>query len=253
MAPDARRGRKRCRTGIIFCLLLIWASLGAGLVRAASEPIGKAESVQGGVAVEREGYSGPAAVNDPVNLLDKWQTKENSGAELVFVDASRIKIGPNASLEITEYLYKPQEKTREGLISMMSGKARFVVQDLQDFKQKRLRVQTQTAVVGTRGTEYALWVVSPEITRILGISNEVDFCQAKDPTACVTVGPRMMSEIKGDAAPGPPHIASPEAIKEMVKGVEKAGAVAPPPPPPPGPPAMVSDSFDPTASNLPQR
>ena len=101
-------GGRSSRT--LFCLMALWVILGAGLASAASDPVGKAESLKGNVAVEREGYAGPAAVNDPVYLRDKWQTQEDSGAELVFVDESRIQMGPKASLEITEYLYQPAGK-----------------------------------------------------------------------------------------------------------------------------------------------
>jgi hypothetical protein len=232
----------------LFCLVAVWVILGVGLASADSEPVGKAESLKGGVAVERESYAGPASVNDPVYLRDNWQTQENSGAELVFVDDSRIQMGPRASLEITEYLYQPQEKTREGLISMMSGKVRFVVQDLQDYKQKRMRVQTQTAVVGTRGTDFVVWIVSPEITRVLGISNDIDFCNVRIPGACVTVSPNMISEVRANVVPTAPSVAPPEVIKEMTKGVEKISTTPAPPAPPPQTPTAVSDVYDPTVS-----
>jgi hypothetical protein len=252
MFPDIRRVGEGVAGRTLFCLLVLWASLGAGLASAASEPVGKTESLKGSVAVEREGYSGPVAVSDPVYLRDKWETQEDSGTELVFVDESRIQMGPKASLEITEYLYQPQEKVRDGLISMMSGKVRFVVQDLQDYKQKRMRVQTQTAVVGTRGTDFIVWVVSPEITRVLGISSDIDFCNAKVPGACVTVSPNMTSEVRANVvAPTAPVVAPPEVIKEMHQGVEKVTSTppttAPPPPPPPTPPD-VSQTYDPTVS-----
>jgi len=249
MFPLIRRMGELFASRILFCLLVLWVSLGAKPTSAASEPVGKAESLKGNVAVEREGYAGPAAVNDPVYLLDKWQTLDDSGAELVFVDESRIQMGPKAFLEITEYLYQPQEKVREGLVSMMSGKVRFLVQDLQDYKQKRMQVKTQTAVVGTRGTEFVVWIVPPDITRVLGISHEIDFCNARMPGACVTVGPNMTSEVRASVAPTPPTVAPPEVIKEITKGVEKAAAAAPAPPPPPPPtPANVTQSYDPTVS-----
>jgi hypothetical protein len=208
------------------------------------------------VTIQREGYGGPAAVNDPVYLRDNWQTQADSGAELVFVDDSRIQMGPLASLEITEYLYNPQEKKRDSLISMMSGKVRFVVQDLQDFKEKRMRVQTQTAVVGTRGTDFIVWVVSPEITRVLGVSSDIDFCNARIPGACVTVSPNMTSEVRVTTAPTLPVVAPPEVIKEITTGVERAADPTPaqppppltPPPPPPSTPPEVSETYDPTVS-----
>ena len=132
---------------------------------------------------------------------------------------------------------------------MMSGKVRFVVQDLQDYKQKRMRVQTQTAVVGTRGTDFIVWVVSPEITRVLGVSNDIDFCNVRIPGACVTVSPNMTSEVRANVVPTAPVVASPEVVKEITKGVEKTAApTQAPPPPPPSTPPDVSQTYDPTVS-----
>jgi hypothetical protein len=223
--------------------------------------VGKLEWLQGSVAVEREGYSGPAAVGDPVYLLDKWQTEDDSGAELVFVDESRIRMGPKASLEITEYLYQPQEKSRDSLISMVAGKARVLVQDLQDYKQKRFRVQTQTAVVGTRGTEFIVWIISPTVTRVLGITNDIEFCNARLPGACVTVAPHMTSETHANVAPTPPSVAPPQVYQEIIRGVEPAPQPSPPvqapadpvktiqaPPPPDVVPPAITQNYDPTAS-----
>ncbi len=239
---------------VLVCLLVLWVGLGAKLVLAAPEPVGKVESLQGTVSVEREGASGPAAAADPVFLYDKWQTQDESGVELGFADQSRIQMGPKAFLEITQYVYQPEEKSRDSLISLMAGKARVVVQDLQDYKQQRFRVQTQTAVVGTRGTEFIVWVVSPEVTRVLGIDREIDFCNRGDLVNCVVVAPTMMSEVRTTQPPTPPVVAPPEVVKEMTRGVETPAAQpappAPPPPPPPNVPQVVTDTYDPTASSL---
>ena len=87
------------------------------------------------------------------------QPTPKASVELGFLDNSHVKMAPDTVLEITEYLYKPQEKKRQSLLSMASGKARFLVQELQDFKQKRFQVQTQTAIVGTRDTEFIVSVL----------------------------------------------------------------------------------------------
>lgn len=215
--------------------LLLWFSLAPRTTLGASEPVGKVDWLEGKVTVERAGYAGAAAVGDPVYLYDKWQTEPNTGAELVFLDQSRVRMGPAASLEITEYLYQPQEKSRNSLISMMSGKVRFVVQDLQEYKDKRFRVQTQTAIVGTRGTEFVVWIdspcgptvspkdcVYPSVTRVLAIANEITFTNVSFPGNPVTLSPGMTSQTQSNVLPTPPAVAPPEVRQEMIKGTEPA-------------------------------
>jgi hypothetical protein len=231
MFRDTREVRGTFAKTTLFCLVLLWVALGAGLVAAAPEPVGRVDWLQGSVTVEREGVTGPATVGDPVYLHDKWQTTNESGAELVFVDESRIRMGPKAFLEITEYVYQPQDKSRNSLISMMAGKARFVVQDLQDYKEKRFRVQTQTAVVGTRGTEFIV-VIDPLTgsTKVLSIVNEIIFAPLGAPQKYVVLAPNTTSEVKPNVLPTAPAVAPPAVYNEMIKGVEQTLPPAPPQP-----------------------
>ena len=138
----------------IFVLAAALLLLVARQVSAASEPVGKADILTGTVTFERAGKQDVLKPGDPLFLKDRIQTGASSSAEIVFVDLSRMKLAANTNLEITEYLYNPAEKTRQGLVSLTFGKARFAVQDLQDFRDKRFRVQTRTAVVGSRDTDF---------------------------------------------------------------------------------------------------
>ncbi|MEM5787766.1 MAG: FecR family protein, partial [Syntrophobacteraceae bacterium] len=156
------RNRSRkifCRV-LLILLVVAWADASA----AAADSVGKVESLSGSVFIERGGQRTAAKAGDPVYLKDKLQTSADSSAEIVFLDESRMKMSANTVLEITEYLFNPSEKSRNGLVSLMSGKARFAVQELQDFKDKRFRVHSQTAVVGSRDTDFIVWI-RPEAER----------------------------------------------------------------------------------------
>ena len=140
----------------------------------AQEPVGKVVAVTGTVQVERNGQKQLATTGDPVFLLDKWNTKADGIAEIVFTDTSHIRLTPNTFLEITEYLYRPEDKQRVSLFSLIAGKARFIVKALQDFKDQRFRVQTQTAIVGTRGTDFIVWVKSPTEVYVFCIESSIE-------------------------------------------------------------------------------
>ena len=180
------------------CLFVLLMLLGAASPMWAAEPVGKADVVTGTVTVEREGKSEAVKMGDPLFLHDKLHTQTAGLVEIVFPDGSRVKLASETVLEITEYLYDPSEKKREGLLSMVSGKARFVVQDLQDFKDKRFRVQSQTAIVGTRDTDFIVKVTaeagSDELYRIPEID---DVCKGPSTVAFCVQNAIMMSSPGG--------------------------------------------------------
>ncbi len=213
----------------LFLLLCAVAWVGAASV-SASEPVGKAGELKGSVFVEREGQTTAAKPGDPVFLRDKWQTKDNSSVEIVFLDESCVKMTSNTALEITEYLYSPSEKTRQGLLSMVSGKARFVVQDLQDYKEKRFRVQTQTAVVGTRDTDFIVRVrpESPrdnvckeQLVEALCLENVIQAASRENPGKPAILTANMFSQVCGSNLPTPPRFATQAERAEMIRGVEE--------------------------------
>ena len=135
-------GRIAART-FFYAAAAIAFLLAAHRVWAVPKPAGRVEILRGTVTVERVGKLETFKAGDPVFVKDRIITGPDSSAEIVFVDKSRMKIAPNTDLEISEYLYDPAEKIRQGLISLTSGKARFAVEDLREFNDRRFRVRTR--------------------------------------------------------------------------------------------------------------
>jgi hypothetical protein len=221
------------RAALWLSLACVVLAASAPVSAATSEPVGKVDALSGTVTVERDGRSLQAKAGDSVFLLDKWRTRAESGVEILFLDNSRVKMAPDTTLEITEYLYNPSQKSRETLLSMASGKARFLVQDLQDFKEKRFRVRTQTAVVGTRDTDYIV-SVKPEaqkdelckeaLTEALCIENAILMSNGELPDNRVILTANMLSRICGTDRPATPRFATAEERSRLMRGVEKIGS-----------------------------
>lgn len=215
------RETPRCKwlPWLMLLLLCVWAKPSG----AADEAVGKVDALTGGVTFERAGRTQTANVGTDVYLRDKWQTTADGAVEILFVDNSRVKLAGGTVLEITEYLYNPGEKKREGLLSMVSGKARFVVADLQDFKQKRFRVQTQTSVVGTRDTDFCVWVVSELLTKALCVENAIMLFNRNIPGKPILLTANMVSEVYGTNLPAIPRFATAAERKEFLRGLEDMG------------------------------
>ena len=158
-----RRGHYKKRF-LCFVVFLTWCWLMPLSALADTEAVGEVVSFRGIVRIEREGNSWQVEVGEAVHPKDRLQTEADSRVEIVFVDASRVRIAPDSTLEITEYLYQPSEKKRKSLLSLWAGKARFIVSDLVDFMQKGFVVQTPNGTAGVRGTDFIVRVreVRPE-------------------------------------------------------------------------------------------
>lgn len=214
-------------------LLFFFVYFAVPAALAAGEPVGKVDTISGTVEIERQERVQPSMAGDPVYLQDRVHTRADSSAELLFLDNSRVKIAPNTVLEITEYLFNPDEKTRDGLFTMISGKARFLVQDLQAYKEKRFRVQTQTAVVGTRDTDF-LVNVRPEseideeckesLVEAFCVENAVVMFNRDFPDKRVVLTANMLSKVCGRNLPALPRFATPRERQGLLKGVEQIGS-----------------------------
>ena len=157
--------------------------IAAPQVWAEPNPAGRIEILRGTVNFERAGKLEALKAGDHVFIKDRIITGPESAAEIVFADKSRMKIAADTDLEITGYLYNPAERIRQGLISLISGKARFAVEDLQEFNDRRFRVQTRTAIVGSRDTDFIV-AYDPELpgTKFAGMGWR-KLCASKIPSS----------------------------------------------------------------------
>lgn len=221
----------------IFALAAAVLLLAAPQLWAAPEPAGKADILTGTVTVERAGTQDVLKPGDPLFLKDRIKTGTGSSAEIVFVDMSRMKLAANTNLEITEYLYNPAEKTRQGLISLTSGKARFAVQDLQDFRDRRFRVQTRTAVVGSRDTDFIV-AFDPNVPGGLLVAfcleNSIVVFSLDSPDKLVLLTANMISQVYGLNLPTPPRFATGAERSALMSELEQMLNMHIPIPGPPG-------------------
>ncbi|MFZ3045474.1 MAG: FecR family protein, partial [Desulfatirhabdiaceae bacterium] len=208
---------------IAIIILILYVCLTGLQSLAASEPVGKLVFLKGQVFVERNGERIQATVNDPVYLKDKWQTETGSSAEIAFLDDSRIRMASNTILEVTEFLYQPQEKTREGLMSLLAGKARFLVQEMQHYKHKQFRVKTQTAVVGTRDTDFLVWIKSLTETYALCLENTISLINSIQPDQEAILSAFMYSVVQGENPPSPPDFIPQDQLGSIIQELQEIG------------------------------
>ena len=167
----------------------------------AAEAVGTLSWLKGSVTLTREGKTTAAVPGCEVCIRDTLRAGPDSGAEVILKDQSVVKLAAGASLEITDYLYAPDQAKRSALLTLAAGKARFVANDLKEFKEKGFQVRSATAIIGTRGTDFVVWVAPDGATSALAIERVVVVAGREKPRETVTIAPNQVSEVRPGALP----------------------------------------------------
>lgn len=229
---DIRVSERKFLQNSIFILTFAALIISAQQSWAVQEPAGRAGILAGKVTVERSGRQETLRAGEPVFVEDKIVTGAGGSAEIVLVDKSRIKLASDTSLEISEYLYSPDKKIRYGLISLTCGKAGFAVQDFQQFNDRRFRVRTPTAVVGSRDTDFIVAydrqrprdeVCRGGMTAALCLEDSIVFYSRGFPTKPVLLTGKMISRVCGPNLPTPPRFVTAAELTRIMCGLDRVG------------------------------
>ena len=125
---------------------------------------------------------------------DTLISEEQSKAQAELNDGSFITLGPYTKMVFDKSVYDPSKPTRNSLLNLLFGKARFIVTKLANFRDSRFNVKTPTAIAGVRGSDFAISVApgSPLTTTLMtGEGTTVTFAGNTGPTQLV--GPMSAS------------------------------------------------------------
>ncbi|MBN8997359.1 MAG: FecR domain-containing protein [Rhizobiales bacterium] len=124
------------------------AAIGSAL--AAPQQAGSAVAVIQATNVEGGGGTRVLAVKGDVFMGDKVETGKSGQAQLLFLDDTRMVVGPNSKLTIDAFVYKGSTASRFG-ITAVKGAFRFITGTSE--KQAYV-ITTPTATIGVRGTRF---------------------------------------------------------------------------------------------------
>lgn len=97
-----------------------------------------------------------------INLLDDIyhnevvETGDASATELVFLDETKLALGPNSSLVLDRFVYDPDPDKASFVMTATAGVFRFVSGKL---PKKAYEIHTPTATIGIRGTAFTVVVL----------------------------------------------------------------------------------------------
>jgi hypothetical protein len=118
--------------------------------------IGQVKTVSGDVGIVRAGARIPAKVGAAVYEKDVIQTGDGAAIGLTFIDNTVMSAGPNSEIDLAEYRFDSSNFNGAMLADMRKGTVTFVSGDIARSSPGAMRVKTPSAILGVRGTRFAI-------------------------------------------------------------------------------------------------
>ena len=131
----------------------------AGIAGAAdAPPIAQVKTATGQVAVLRAGERLPANVGEKLFEKDVIETGPDGAIGITFVDNTVFSTGPNSQLALDEFQFDSSNFRGSMLADMRRGTLAVVSGDITRSSPGAMKIKTPTAVLGVRGTTFAVQV-----------------------------------------------------------------------------------------------
>ena len=141
-------------TNLLVAVLLIVISnvYAAGPIGGIIEQSGKAGSI-----VRLSGEELTANLQTDIISFDEVET-ENGRLKIQFVDETQVSLTEHTYMEIDEYVYDPDPSKSKMALNFVQGTARFATGGLGLVPKENIQIQTPTATIGIRGTDFTTTV-----------------------------------------------------------------------------------------------
>ena len=125
----------------------------------AAEKIGGITEQSGnpGSIVRTTGEELTANLQTDIVSYDEVET-ENGRLKIQFVDETQVSLTEHTYMEINEYVYDPDPSKSKMAINFVAGTARFATGGLGLVPKENIQIQTPTASIGIRGTDFTTTV-----------------------------------------------------------------------------------------------
>src|SRR5215472_15969573 len=121
-------------------------------------PIAQVKNSTGQVVILRSGGRLPAKAGDVLLVKDVIETGPDGAIGITFVDNTVFSAGPNSQLALDESQFDSSNFRGSMLADMRRGTLAAVSGDITRSSPGAMKVKTPTAVLGVRGTTFAIQV-----------------------------------------------------------------------------------------------
>ena len=128
--------------------------------------IGIVEQVSGYARIERD-KNYDVTANFGIQSYDKAET-EAGRMGITFIDDTKIRITEHSKVVIDEFVFDPNPDNSKLALNFVKGTARFTSSLTNSISKKNIKLTTNSAVVGIRGTDFTI-TVEPDTGKSLFI------------------------------------------------------------------------------------
>ena len=120
--------------------------------------VGNVTLIQGKAVIRHEKEDRSYLIREGMALFngDTIYTGGDCHLELALNDGSDLVLSSDTKIVIDKSIYDPDSGSRLSFFQMLSGKARFIVKKLSDYKHSQFNVKTESSVVGVRGSDFII-------------------------------------------------------------------------------------------------
>ncbi len=151
---------------------------------AAVEASGHAVAVLQNTAASGPGGDRALAAQGPVFSGDVIKTDPRGTAQILFADNTKMVVGPDSQVTIDRFVYQGTSKASAFSIGALRGSFRFITGIS---AKNAYSINTPTATIGVRGTEFDGHVAEDGTTTIAMWDGTVRICDKATPRRCTEV------------------------------------------------------------------
>lgn len=207
---------------------LQWVTLALVLTArpvSAQPEVGTVAAVQGSLQLDRAGAMQSAGIGVPIVVGDRLRTGASDRARLVFEDDSVLEVGPESELAVDTFVFDPSANRYKTLLKLHKGTIRTAVGDYYREAHASFEIETPTAVVGVRGTEFITrYYPAADVTEVVGIVGEVTVTGRLTVIgAGVQVGPQQYTQVRKGGFPTTPEPLNDVRFQQYAESTELLG------------------------------
>jgi hypothetical protein len=131
---------------------------GLGIARAEEAAIAQIKKVSGQATILRSGERRPAIVGDKLFVKDVIETGRDGAIGITFIDNTVFSTGPDSQIALDQFEFDSTNFRGSMLADMRRGTVAVVSGDITRSSPGAMKVKTPTAVLGVRGTTFAIQV-----------------------------------------------------------------------------------------------
>ena len=141
---------------ILLVTVVLFALLRMTVVQAQAANIGNITELNGAGRVVRDNTY-QASLDFNIESYDNVQTS-NGRLGITFLDDSQVRLTEHSELIIDEFIYDPDPSKSKMALQFASGTARFITGKLATIDKENILIQTPSATIGIRGTDFTVTV-----------------------------------------------------------------------------------------------